>query len=90
MTYEEYKAIAKSVPKQPGVYRFFNAEGKVIYVGKAKNLRHRLASYFGEKKKFFVFQQERHHICLFPIMGDHCYPYHKSKLSILQHKFDKN
>ena len=50
MTYEEYKAIARSVPRQPGVYRFFNAEGKVIYVGKAKNLRHRLASYFGEKK----------------------------------------
>ncbi|HUR30141.1 MAG TPA: excinuclease ABC subunit UvrC, partial [Saprospiraceae bacterium] len=50
MTDEEYKSIASSVPKQPGVYRFFNAEGKVIYVGKAKNLRHRLASYFGEKK----------------------------------------
>ena len=50
MTYEDYKAIAGSVPREPGVYRFFNAEGKVIYVGKAKNLRHRLASYFGEKK----------------------------------------
>lgn len=50
MTHEDYKAVASSVPRQPGVYRFFNAEGKVIYVGKAKNLRHRLASYFGEKK----------------------------------------
>lgn len=50
MTFEEYKAISISIPRQPGVYRFFNAEGKVIYVGKAKNLRHRLASYFGEKK----------------------------------------
>src|SRR5688500_1324464 len=50
MTYEDYKAVASSVPREPGVYRFFNAEGKVIYVGKAKNLRHRLASYFGEKK----------------------------------------
>lgn len=50
MTDAEYKAIARAVPRQPGVYRFFNAEGKVIYVGKAKNLRHRLASYFGEKK----------------------------------------
>lgn len=50
MTFEEYKALAASIPKQPGVYRFMNAEGKVIYVGKAKNLRHRLASYFGEKK----------------------------------------
>ncbi|MEO5907465.1 MAG: excinuclease ABC subunit UvrC [Saprospiraceae bacterium] len=50
MTLEEYKALATSIPKQPGVYRFLNAEGKVIYVGKAKNLRHRLSSYFGEKK----------------------------------------
>ena len=50
MTYEDYKALATSIPKQPGVYRFYNAEGKVIYVGKAKSLRHRLASYFGEKK----------------------------------------
>jgi excinuclease ABC subunit C len=50
MTYEDYKVLASSIPKQPGVYRFYNAEGKVIYVGKAKSLRHRLASYFGEKK----------------------------------------
>lgn len=50
MTLDEYKALASSIPKQPGVYRFINAEGKVIYVGKAKNLRHRLSSYFGEKK----------------------------------------
>ncbi|HZV71197.1 MAG TPA: excinuclease ABC subunit UvrC [Saprospiraceae bacterium] len=38
------------MPRQPGVYRFLNPEGKVIYVGKAKNLRSRLSSYFGEKK----------------------------------------
>ncbi len=50
MINEDYKAIASSIPTEPGVYRFFNEEGKVIYVGKAKNLRHRLASYFGEKK----------------------------------------
>lgn len=50
MTHEDYKAVSSSIPKQPGVYRFFNAEGKVIYVGKAKNLKHRLANYFGEKK----------------------------------------
>jgi len=32
-------------PKQPGVYRMLNAAGKVLYVGKAKNLNKRLASY---------------------------------------------
>lgn len=35
-----------SVPSDPGVYRFFNASGTVIYVGKAKNLKNRLNSYF--------------------------------------------
>ena len=50
MTDEDFKSLASSIPRQPGVYRFFNAEGKVIYVGKAKNLRHRIANYFGERK----------------------------------------
>ncbi len=50
MTDEDFKAIADSVPKEPGVYRFLNPEGAVIYVGKAKNLRNRLSSYFGDKK----------------------------------------
>jgi excinuclease ABC subunit C len=34
------------IPEHPGVYRFFNAQDKVIYVGKAKNLKNRLANYF--------------------------------------------
>lgn len=35
------------IPTDPGVYRFFDAHDKVIYVGKAKNLKNRLNSYFG-------------------------------------------
>lgn len=35
-----------SIPTEPGVYRFFNDKGGVIYVGKAKNLKNRLNSYF--------------------------------------------
>ena len=35
-----------SIPTEPGVYRFFNDKGTVIYVGKAKNLKNRLNSYF--------------------------------------------
>jgi excinuclease ABC subunit C len=50
MTDDDYKAMVSTIPRDPGVYRFINAEGTVIYVGKAKNLKHRLASYFGEKK----------------------------------------
>lgn len=35
-----------NLPKAPGVYQFKNADGKIIYVGKAKNLRSRVRSYF--------------------------------------------
>ena len=35
------------IPEEPGVYRFYNKSDKVIYVGKAKNLKNRLSSYFG-------------------------------------------
>jgi excinuclease ABC subunit C len=38
----------RTIPTQPGVYLYKNAEGEVIYVGKAKNLRARVRSYFQE------------------------------------------
>ena len=38
----------RTIPAEPGVYLYKNAEGEVIYVGKAKNLRSRVASYFHE------------------------------------------
>src|SRR3979490_609159 len=40
----------RSLPTEPGVYLYKNAEGDVIYVGKAKNLRSRVASYFREAR----------------------------------------
>ncbi len=36
----------KNLPAQPGIYQFLNKNGKIIYVGKAKNLRNRVRSYF--------------------------------------------
>ncbi len=36
----------QSLPKNPGIYRFFDSKGKIIYIGKAKNLKKRVSSYF--------------------------------------------
>ncbi|SDM58980.1 excinuclease ABC subunit UvrC [Actinomyces ruminicola] len=41
-----YRPAPGDIPTAPGVYRFLDAEGRVIYVGKAKNLRARLSNYF--------------------------------------------
>ncbi len=38
--------LIRSLPQKPGIYQYFSKEGKVIYVGKAKNLKKRVASYF--------------------------------------------
>ncbi|HYI53646.1 MAG TPA: excinuclease ABC subunit UvrC [Microlunatus sp.] len=43
-----YRPAPGSIPEQPGVYRFSDADNRVIYVGKAKSLRSRLNSYFGD------------------------------------------
>ncbi|MDR2936184.1 MAG: excinuclease ABC subunit UvrC [Rikenellaceae bacterium] len=44
------KEKATLLPTGPGVYQFLNAEGTVIYVGKAKNLRRRVSSYFMKRQ----------------------------------------
>ncbi len=42
----EYRPAPGSIPTSPGVYRFRDPHGRVVYVGKAKNLRSRLSNYF--------------------------------------------
>lgn len=46
---EHLKSLVSVLPDSPGVYQYFNAEGKIIYVGKAKNLKKRVSSYFVKK-----------------------------------------
>jgi excinuclease ABC subunit C len=43
-----YKPKRGSIPTRPGVYRFRDKDGRVVYVGKAKNLRSRVSSYFAD------------------------------------------
>lgn len=46
MTLEEIKQILPTLPEAPGCYKYLSEDGSVIYVGKAKNLRRRVSSYF--------------------------------------------
>jgi len=41
--------LLKTIPTKPGVYQYFNSDGVIIYVGKAKNLKNRVSSYFNKQ-----------------------------------------
>ena len=46
---EHIKAILKVIPEKPGCYQYFDEKGTIIYVGKAKNLKRRVSSYFNKE-----------------------------------------
>ena len=49
---EKISEKLKLLPTQPGIYKYLSSEGKVIYVGKAKNLKNRVRSYFLESNRY--------------------------------------
>lgn len=50
MTTKDYKEMLDKIPTEPGIYKYMDEDGTILYVGKAKNIRKRIGSYFGEKK----------------------------------------
>ena len=50
MTPEEFKRLQPSLPTQPGIYKYADENGKFLYIGKAKNLKNRISSYFTKSK----------------------------------------
>jgi excinuclease ABC subunit C len=47
----QYRPPTSSIPDAPGSYQFYDGEGRVLYVGKAKSLRHRLPNYWQDSAK---------------------------------------
>ena len=48
---DKIKSILKTIPTYPGVYQYFDEKGEIIYVGKAKNLKRRVHSYFNKQQQ---------------------------------------
>ncbi len=46
---DHIKSILKTLPGKPGIYQYFDDKGTIIYIGKAKNLKKRVASYFNKE-----------------------------------------
>jgi excinuclease ABC subunit C len=48
MTQQQFQEIAPTLPAAPGIYKYYNEDGELLYVGKAKNIRKRVSSYFNK------------------------------------------